>query len=162
MKIALNWRSYAPLTLWRPVLSHSSSPRPFTASGARPLTGVIQVPGDKSISHRALLLASLALGRSSILGLLEGEDVLATATAMRALGAQIYCADNGAWSVTGVGVGGLSSPSGALDMGNSGTGARLLMGLLATHRLTATLIGDASLSSRPMGRVLGPLRYPCP
>ncbi|MFN5127205.1 MAG: 3-phosphoshikimate 1-carboxyvinyltransferase [Sphingomonadaceae bacterium] len=136
---------------------HSAVPRPgsFQRSGA--LFGTLKVPGDKSISHRALMLSALAVGESKITGLLEGEDVLATAAAMRAMGAHIDRTGEGNWTVNGVGVGGLMQPSGALDMGNSGTSTRLLMGLVASHRLTATFIGDASLSKRPMGRVIDPL-----
>jgi 3-phosphoshikimate 1-carboxyvinyltransferase len=136
---------------------HSTQPQPrsFTASG--PLRGTVRVPGDKSISHRALMLSALAVGKSTITGLLEGEDVLATAAAMRAMGADISRADNGSWTVHGVGVGGLMQPSTALDMGNSGTSTRLLMGLVSSHAITATFIGDASLSKRPMGRVSDPL-----
>ena len=115
------------------------------------------MPGDKSISHRALMLGALALGETRISGLLEGEDVLATAAAMRAMGAMIERVGDGEWSVQGVGVGGLMQPAQALDMGNSGTSTRLLMGLCASHRLTATFVGDASLSRRPMGRVIEPL-----
>ena len=103
------------------------------------------------------MLSALAVGTSNISGLLEGEDVLATAAAMRAMGAHIERNGEGIWTVDGVGVGGLMQPSGALDMGNSGTSTRLLMGLVASHRLTATFIGDASLSKRPMGRVIDPL-----
>ncbi len=127
----------------------------FASSG--PLKGTIRVPGDKSISHRALMFAGLAVGTSRIEGLLEGEDVLATAAAMRQLGADIEREENGTWRVNGVGVGGLLGPHEALDMGNSGTSTRLLMGLLASHALSATFIGDASLSGRPMNRVIAPL-----
>ena len=115
------------------------------------------MPGDKSISHRALMLAALAVGESRIDGLLEGEDVLATAAAMRAMGADIKRSEDGVWRVHGVGVGGLLQPAGALDMGNSGTSTRLLMGLVASHPITATFTGDASLSARPMARVIEPL-----
>jgi 3-phosphoshikimate 1-carboxyvinyltransferase len=118
---------------------------------------MVRVPGDKSISHRALMFASLAIGKSTITGLLEGEDVLATAAAMRAMGADIVRGTDGTWTVYGVGVGGLMQPATALDMGNSGTSTRLLMGLVASHDITATFIGDASLSKRPMGRVSEPL-----
>jgi len=121
------------------------------------LSGRVTVPGDKSISHRSLMLSSLAVGESRIEGLLEGEDVLATAAAMRAMGATIERSDDGIWRVWGVGVGGLLQPAGALDMGNSGTSTRLLAGLVASHAITATFIGDASLSKRPMGRVIDPL-----
>ena len=126
----------------------------FVASG--PLRGTITVPGDKSISHRALMFASLAVGESVIEGLLEGEDVLATAAAMRAMGATIEKRGD-RWHVWGVGVGGLLQPAQALDMGNSGTSTRLLMGLVASHPITATFTGDASLSKRPMARVIDPL-----
>jgi 3-phosphoshikimate 1-carboxyvinyltransferase len=127
----------------------------FRTSG--PLNGRVRVPGDKSISHRALMLSALAVGRSTIDGLLEGEDVLATAAALRAMGAVIDRGADGRWTVDGVGVGGLLQPQGALDMGNSGTSTRLLMGLVASHPVTATFTGDASLSGRPMGRVIDPL-----
>jgi 3-phosphoshikimate 1-carboxyvinyltransferase len=122
-----------------------------------PLRGRVVVPGDKSISHRALMLSALAVGESRIEGLLEGEDVLATASAMRAMGATIERGAEGIWRVHGVGVGGLLQPEQALDMGNSGTSTRLLMGLVATHPITTTFIGDASLSKRPMARVTVPL-----
>jgi 3-phosphoshikimate 1-carboxyvinyltransferase len=115
------------------------------------------VPGDKSISHRALMFAGLAVGESRIEGLLEGEDVLATAAAMRAMGAEVERGADGVWRVHGVGVGGLLQPRQALEMGNSGTSTRLLMGLVASHGITATFTGDASLSGRPMGRVIEPL-----
>ena len=127
----------------------------FVSNG--PLKGSLRVPGDKSISHRALMFAGLALGQSQITGLLEGEDVLATAGAMRQLGADIEREGNGTWRVDGAGVGSLLEPQMALDMGNSGTSTRLLMGLLASHDLTATFVGDASLSGRPMNRVIEPL-----
>ncbi len=128
-----------------------------TFSKSPPLNGTVTVPGDKSISHRALMLSALAVGESRIEGLLEGHDVLATAAAMRAMGADIIRDDRGIWHVHGVGVGGLLQPVTALDMGNSGTSTRLLMGLVASHAITATFIGDASLSKRPMGRVIEPL-----
>lgn len=121
------------------------------------LRGSVTVPGDKSISHRALMFSALAVGQSRVEGLLEGEDVLATAEALRAMGARIRRDEDGVWHIEGVGVGGLLQPECALDMGNSGTSTRLLMGLLASHDLTATFIGDASLSKRPMGRVIEPL-----
>jgi 3-phosphoshikimate 1-carboxyvinyltransferase len=124
---------------------------------AAPLKGRIRVPGDKSISHRALMFAGLAVGESRITGLLEGEDVLATAAAMRQLGASIERTPGAEWIVSGAGVGSLLEPTRALDMGNSGTSTRLLMGLLASHGITATFIGDASLSGRPMNRVIDPL-----
>ena len=115
------------------------------------------MPGDKSISHRALMLGACALGETRITGLLESEDVLATATALEAMGATIDRQGAGEWRVHGVGTGGLLQPATALDLGNSGTSARLLMGLIASHAITATLTGDASLSRRPMGRVIEPL-----
>lgn len=137
-------------------MSHET-PRPLTLSARGPLRGTVTVPGDKSISHRALMFSALAVGESRIEGLLEGEDVLATAAAMRAMGAQVERGDDGVWRVHGVGVGGLLQPAGALDMGNSGTSTRLLMGLVASHPITVTFVGDASLSGRPMGRVIDPL-----
>lgn len=121
------------------------------------LSGTVAVPGDKSISHRALMFSALAVGQSHVEGLLEGEDVLSTAAALRAMGAFIEKEEAGSWRIEGVGVGGLLQPGQALDMGNSGTSTRLLMGLLASHDLTATFVGDASLSKRPMGRVIEPL-----
>ncbi|WP_294239692.1 3-phosphoshikimate 1-carboxyvinyltransferase [uncultured Sphingomonas sp.] len=132
-------------------------PQPRTVRAAAALRGTIAVPGDKSISHRSLMLSALAVGESRVQGLLEGEDVLATAAAMRAMGADIVRQDDGEWVIHGVGVGGLLQPETALDMGNSGTSTRLLMGLVASHAITATFIGDASLSKRPMGRVIEPL-----
>ncbi|MFZ5745813.1 MAG: 3-phosphoshikimate 1-carboxyvinyltransferase [Pseudomonadota bacterium] len=130
-------------------------PRRFMPSG--PLRGTIRVPGDKSISHRSIMLGALAVGETCVTGLLEGEDVLSTAAAMRAMGASVERIGDGEWSVHGVGVGALLQPQGPLDMGNSGTSTRLLMGLVASHPITATFIGDASLSKRPMGRVIDPL-----
>ncbi|MEE4155349.1 MAG: 3-phosphoshikimate 1-carboxyvinyltransferase [Erythrobacter sp.] len=133
----------------------ASARHTFAAQG--PLKGTLRVPGDKSISHRALLFAGLAVGTSRITGLLEGEDVLATAAAMRQLGARIERESEGSWRVEGAGLGSLIEPRDALDMGNSGTSTRLLMGLLAAHDFPATFIGDASLSRRPMNRVIEPL-----
>ncbi|WP_066514028.1 3-phosphoshikimate 1-carboxyvinyltransferase [Sphingobium cloacae] len=135
----------------------SDQPASMTFTAAPPLAGSIAVPGDKSISHRSLMLSALAVGESRIEGLLEGEDVLATAAAMRAMGADIGRDDGGIWHVHGVGVGGLLQPQTALEMGNSGTSTRLLMGLIASHAITATFTGDASLSKRPMARVTEPL-----
>jgi 3-phosphoshikimate 1-carboxyvinyltransferase len=135
---------------------HTRSPRPGSFAPSGPLNGTADVPGDKSISHRALILAALARGRSEIRGLSRGGDVQSTAAAMRGFGAQIG-AQGDAWIVDGVGTGALLQPAEALDMGNSGTSARLLMGLAATHPITATFLGDASLSRRPMNRVIGPL-----
>ncbi len=124
---------------------------------ARPLRGTIRVPGDKSISHRALMFAGLAVGETRIQGLLEGEDVLCTAAAMRALGAEVIQDAPGQWRVAGRGIGGLVEPDNVLDMGNSGTAARLLCGVLASHDLFAVMTGDASLRRRPMRRVTDPL-----
>lgn len=129
----------------------------LTSHRCGPLLGRVRVPGDKSISHRALMLGAVALGETRISGLLEGEDVLCTAAAMRAMGAQVEHVSDGIWVVNGLGVGGLLQPQSDLDMGNSGTAARLLMGLVAGQGLKATFVGDASLSSRPMNRVIVPL-----
>jgi 3-phosphoshikimate 1-carboxyvinyltransferase len=121
------------------------------------LIGNVRVPGDKSISHRALILGSLSVGKTSISGLLEGEDVLNTAKSMRALGAHVERTGDFAWAVRGVGVAGFTEPSAPLDFGNSGTGCRLVMGAVAGCPVTAVFDGDASLRSRPMRRVLDPL-----
>ncbi|MCH8467973.1 MAG: 3-phosphoshikimate 1-carboxyvinyltransferase, partial [Roseinatronobacter sp.] len=130
---------------------------PMTAHKSGPLTGVAHVPGDKSISHRALILGALSVGETQITGLLEGQDVLDTAKAMRAFGAEVIQHGAGAWSVHGVGVGGFAEPSQVIDCGNSGTGVRLIMGAMATTAIAATFTGDASLNKRPMGRVTDPL-----
>ncbi|MEE2698447.1 MAG: 3-phosphoshikimate 1-carboxyvinyltransferase [Pseudomonadota bacterium] len=122
------------------------------------IAGEILVPGDKSISHRALILGALAIGKTQITSLLESDDVLATAAALRNLGVDILKSDDGTWSVFGRGVGGLSEPESVLDMGNSGTAARLLMGVMASHPFKTTFVGDKSLSMRPMERVMIPLR----
>lgn len=127
------------------------------AASSDGLRGQIRVPGDKSVSHRALMFAGLALGQSRISGLLEGEDVLATAAAMSALGASVTRVGEGVWEISGTGVGGLRTPPAHIDMGNSGTAVRLLTGLLGTHDLTVTFVGDESLSSRPMNRVINPV-----
>lgn len=138
-------------------MSHPD-PRPLRASApSAPLTGRLGVPGDKSISHRALMLGAVAVGTTEVAGLLEGEDVLRTAAAMRALGATVERTGPGAWRVAGRGVGGLVEPADVLDMGNSGTAARLLLGLLAGHPLFAVMTGDGSLRRRPMKRVTEPL-----
>jgi 3-phosphoshikimate 1-carboxyvinyltransferase len=129
----------------------------MTARRGRPLVGRVRVPGDKSISHRALILGALAVGNTRISGLLEGEDVLNTAAAMRALGARVDRIGDGAWQVDGVGVAGFAAPAAPLDFGNSGTGCRLVMGAVAGCPITATFDGDASLRRRPMRRVLDPL-----
>lgn len=134
------------------------TPRPLEARRATaPLTGAVRVPGDKSISHRALMFAGLAVGETRIAGMLEGEDVLRTAQAMRALGCEVRRDGPGAWRVAGRGVGGLAEPADVLDMGNSGTAARLLAGILASHPFFSVLTGDASLRRRPMRRVTEPL-----
>ncbi len=141
-----------------PNMAAHSAARPLAARRpAGPLSGTISVPGDKSISHRALMFAALAVGETQITGLLEGEDVLRTASAMRALGAEVVREGAGRWRVAGRGVGGLREPEDVLDMGNSGTAARLLCGILATHDLFSVLTGDASLRRRPMRRVTEPL-----
>ncbi|WP_245476331.1 3-phosphoshikimate 1-carboxyvinyltransferase [Bradyrhizobium sp. Leo170] len=133
------------------------SKTPLEARASGPLSGKARVPGDKSISHRALILGALAVGQSRISGLLEGEDVLNTAKSMRALGAEVERTGPFAWSVRGVGVGGFAEPAGPLDFGNSGTGCRLVMGAVAGCPIRATFDGDASLRSRPMRRILDPL-----
>jgi 3-phosphoshikimate 1-carboxyvinyltransferase len=136
----------------------AGTPRPLAAKApSRPLSGEALVPGDKSISHRALMFGALAVGTTDITGLLEGEDVLRTAAAMRALGAEVADLGGGHWRVAGRGIGGLVEPADVLDMGNSGTAARLLCGLLAGHPLFAVMTGDASLRKRPMKRVTEPL-----
>jgi 3-phosphoshikimate 1-carboxyvinyltransferase len=131
--------------------------QPQSSSPAGPLTGDIRVPGDKSISHRAVIVASLTVGRSVVRGLLEGDDVLRTVSAMQALGARIKRLDDESWIIDGVGLGGLSEPNDLLDFGNSGTGVRLLLGVLASQPIAAVVSGDASLRQRPMNRVIEPL-----
>ena len=158
-------------------MPHPSEPTPVAARRSAGLTGTAEVPGDKSVSHRALILGALAVGETRITGLLEGEDVLATAEAMRAFGAEVTrsVADNdanddanndanndvnndgGAWAIHGVGVGGLAEPGDVVDCGNAGTAVRLIMGMMATTPISATFTGDASLRRRPMGRILDPL-----
>ncbi|MBK5935003.1 3-phosphoshikimate 1-carboxyvinyltransferase [Rhodovulum imhoffii] len=138
-------------------MSAHGDPIPMTARRAASLRGTAEVPGDKSISHRALILGALAVGETRISGLLEGQDVLDTARAMRAFGARVSQTGPGAWVVQGVGVGGFAEPDDVIDCGNSGTGVRLIMGAMATSPVTATFTGDASLRSRPMGRVTEPL-----
>jgi 3-phosphoshikimate 1-carboxyvinyltransferase len=130
---------------------------PMTARKSGPLTGTASVPGDKSISHRALIFGAMAQGETRITGLLEGQDVLDTAKAMQAFGATVTQHGLGAWTVQGVGVGGFTEPADVIDCGNSGTGVRLIMGTMATTAMTATFTGDASLRKRPMGRVTEPL-----
>ena len=136
----------------------SNSPaQPMTAHKSGPLSGTAEVPGDKSISHRALIFGAMAVGETKVTGLLEGQDVLDTARAMRAFGAEVVQHGPGAWSVHGVGVGGFAEPADVIDCGNSGTGVRLIMGTMATSPMTVTFTGDASLRKRPMGRVTEPL-----
>ena len=139
-------------------MSAPSRPKPGVSRRSGPLRGRVRLPGDKSISHRALILGTLAIGETVARGLLEGEDVLATAEAMRAMGATITRDEDGVWRIQGAGLGSLLEPEGVIDYGNAGTGVRLCMGVVAGHPIAATFVGDASLSKRPMGRVLDPLR----
>ena len=132
-------------------------PKPMRSEAGGPLTGRVDAPGDKSVSHRALILGALSVGETRITGLLEGQDVLDTGRAMRAFGAVVERAGAGVWRVEGVGVGGFQEPDGVIDHGNSGTGVRLVMGAMATTDITATFTGDASLRGRPMGRITDPL-----
>ncbi|MGD9293823.1 MAG: 3-phosphoshikimate 1-carboxyvinyltransferase [Roseobacter sp.] len=138
-------------------MSSHASPIPMTSLACGPLSGEAHVPGDKSISHRSLILGALCVGETTISGLLEGQDVLDTAKAMRAFGADVIDHGGGNWSVKGVGVGGFAEPDQVIDCGNSGTGVRLIMGAMATSPITATFTGDASLNGRPMARVTDPL-----
>ncbi|AXI53757.1 3-phosphoshikimate 1-carboxyvinyltransferase [Sulfitobacter sp. JL08] len=138
-------------------MSSHATPIPMTSAACGPLTGVADVPGDKSISHRSLILGAMAVGETRISGLLEGEDVLDTAAAMRAFGAEVTDLGHGNWSVHGVGVGGFAEPDRVIDCGNSGTSVRLIMGSMATCPITATFSGDASLNKRPMARVTDPI-----
>ena len=138
-------------------MTHDADPIPFQSSKSGPLMGEASIPGDKSVSHRSLMFGGIAKGKTIIHGLLEGEDVLNTAAAMRAMGATIEHNADGTWSATGTGVGNLKSPAAPMEMGNSGTSTRLLAGLVAGHPITASFTGDASLSKRPMGRVINPL-----
>ena len=138
-------------------VSQSRQLSPLRASRSPGLTGRVTVPGDKSISHRALMLSALCIGRSTIAGLLESEDVIATAHAMAALGANVERTSDGVWHVDGVGVAGLSQPEREIDFGNAGTGVRLCAGLVASSPISVRFTGDASLRSRPMGRIITPL-----
>ena len=138
-------------------MSSHGAPIPMTSSACGPLTGVAEVPGDKSISHRSLILGALSVGETTVSGLLEGQDVLDTGRAMQAFGAEVINHGNGDWSVHGVGVGGFAEPEQVIDCGNSGTGVRLIMGAMATSPIAATFTGDASLNKRPMARVTDPL-----
>ena len=135
----------------------TSAPSPLSARRGGPLSGRARVPGDKSISHRALILSAMTVGESTVAGLLEGEDVLNTAQAMRDLGARLTRGEDGVWRIHGVGVGGFAPPEKPLDFGNSGTGCRLVLGAVAGCPVKATFDGDASLRKRPMRRVLDPL-----
>ena len=138
-------------------MTHDVYMHPLSSRKSGPLSGSARVPGDKSMSHRALMFGALAEGETMISGLLEGEDVFNTAAAMRAMGAKIVKGDDGLWRCFGQGVGNLAEPAGVLDMGNSGTSTRLLMGIVASHPMTAVFTGDASLNKRPMARVMTPL-----
>ncbi|MFN3578126.1 MAG: 3-phosphoshikimate 1-carboxyvinyltransferase, partial [Tabrizicola sp.] len=138
-------------------MSGHGEAQPMKSRKSGPLQGVAEVPGDKSISHRSLIFGALAVGETRITGLLEGQDVLDTAKAMRAFGATVTRQGEGVWTVNGVGVGGFREPEDVIDCGNSGTGVRLIMGTMATTPITATFTGDASLRKRPMGRVTDPL-----
>jgi len=138
-------------------MSGHGTPIPMTSRPCGPLKGEANVPGDKSISHRSLILGALSVGETRISGLLEGEDVLDTAKAMRAFGAEVTDHGGGVWSVHGVGVGGFAEPENVIDCGNSGTGVRLIMGCMATTGISATFTGDASLNGRPMARVTDPI-----
>jgi 3-phosphoshikimate 1-carboxyvinyltransferase len=141
----------------RAAMSGHGDAMPMQARKSAALSGVAEVPGDKSISHRALILGALSVGETRVTGLLEGQDVLDTAAAMRAFGAEVVRQGAGAWSVRGVGVGGFAEPAQVIDCGNSGTGVRLIMGAMATSPISTTFTGDASLRKRPMGRVTDPL-----
>src|SRR5215472_13462208 len=138
-------------------MSHTEKLKPLKAQRTGPLSGAVVAPGDKSVSHRALIFGALTVGETSISGLLEAEDVLNTAKAMRALGADPVREGDGRWHIRGVGVGGFAEPADVLDFGNSGTGVRLTMGAVATTPITTIFTGDASLRRRPMRRVLEPL-----
>lgn len=138
-------------------MSGYGTPIPMTSHRAEPLKGLAEVPGDKSISHRSLILGAMAVGETKISGLLEGDDVLDTGKAMQAFGAEVVNHGGGNWSVHGVGVGGFAEPDQVIDCGNSGTGVRLIMGCMATSPISVTFTGDASLNGRPMARVTDPL-----
>ncbi|WP_068311491.1 3-phosphoshikimate 1-carboxyvinyltransferase [Polycladidibacter hongkongensis] len=139
-------------------MSNSLTPQKIATRGGNALKGTLKVPGDKSISHRSLMFGALAIGQTRIHGLLESEDVIGTANAMNAVGAVCERREDGSWTVDGVGLGSLLEPIAPIDFGNAGTGARLCMGIFAAHPISVMMIGDASLSGRPMGRVLNPLR----
>jgi len=138
-------------------MSGHGTPIRMTSRKGAPLRGEAHVPGDKSISHRSLILGAMAVGETRVTGLLEGQDVLDTGRAMEAFGAEVINHGGGEWSVHGVGVGGFAEPENVIDCGNSGTGVRLIMGAMATCPITVTFTGDESLNGRPMGRVTDPL-----
>ena len=138
-------------------MSGHGTPIPMQSRAGGPLKGNAEIPGDKSVSHRSLILGALAVGETKISGLLEGDDILDTAKAMAALGADVERVGDGEWRVNGVGVGGFAEPDNVIDCGNAGTGVRLIMGTVATSPITVTFTGDASLRSRPMGRITDPL-----
>ncbi len=156
MGCMLGGRTFSSENRQFPMTAHAN-PSPLTARRNGALAGRLRVPGDKSISHRALILGALAVGKTRVSGLLEGEDVINTSKAMAALGAQVERRPDGAWEIFGVGVGGFRAPEAALDFGNSGTGCRLVMGAVAGCPVTATFDGDASLRKRPMNRILDPV-----
>ncbi len=138
-------------------MSGHGTPIPMQSRAGGPLSGTAEIPGDKSVSHRSLILGALSVGQTNITGLLEGEDILDTAKAMSAFGADVQRIGDGEWTVSGVGVGGFAEPEDVIDCGNAGTGVRLIMGAMSTSPITATFTGDASLRSRPMGRITDPL-----
>jgi len=152
----LRYQASDTMTKGAPMSGHGK-PIPMISHHVTGLEGTAEVPGDKSISHRALILGALSVGETVITGLLEGQDVLDTASAMRAFGAEVTRDDEGTWHVHGVGVGGFAEPGQVIDCGNSGTGVRLIMGAMATSPITATFTGDASLNKRPMARITDPL-----
>ena len=139
-------------------MSGHGKPIPMIAKKSNALNGIAEIPGDKSVSHRSLILGALSIGTTKISGLLEGEDVIATANAMAAFGAGVRNLGDRNWEVDGVGVGGFAEPQDVIDCGNAGTGVRLIMGAMATSPITATFTGDASLRSRPMARITDPLK----
>ena len=139
-------------------MSGHTTPIPMSSHSVGPLKGTAIIPGDKSVSHRSLILGALSVGETKISGLLLGQDVLDTAQAMSAFGASVIDHGQGNWSVHGVGVGGFSEPVDVIDCGNAGTGVRLIMGAMSTSPISATFTGDASLRSRPMGRITDPLK----
>ncbi len=138
-------------------MSGHGTPIPMQSRAGGPLKGTAEIPGDKSVSHRSLILGALSVGQTNITGLLEGEDILDTAKAMASFGADVERIGDGEWRVSGVGVGGFAEPEDVIDCGNAGTGVRLIMGAMSTSPITATFTGDASLRSRPMGRITDPL-----